>query len=103
MKISEGKLKRLKALSTSEGVIAAAAMDQRGSLLKMIAAAKGVAPEQVSFEQMSEFKATVIKALTPHATAILLDNEYGEEAMRVRDKNCGLLVAYELSGYDNTK
>lgn len=103
MTISEGKLKHLKALSNEKGVIAAAAMDQRGSLLKMIAAAKGVDSKEVTFEQMSEFKATVIKALTPQASAILLDNEYGEEAMRVRAKTCGLLVAYELSGYDNTQ
>ncbi|MBV9505703.1 MAG: tagatose 1,6-diphosphate aldolase, partial [Acidobacteriia bacterium] len=34
MKPSEGKLRRMKALSNAHGVIAAAAMDQRGSLQK---------------------------------------------------------------------
>jgi tagatose 1,6-diphosphate aldolase len=41
--------------------------------------------------------------LTPHATAILLDPEYGLPATKARARNCGLLLAYELSGYDNTQ
>jgi tagatose 1,6-diphosphate aldolase len=50
---------------------------------------------------MSEFKVAVTRVLTPHATAILLDPEFGMEAVRVRGK-AGLLLAYELSGYDNS-
>ena len=42
MSLSEGKLRHLKALSNKQGIIAAAAMDQRGSLQKAIAGAKGV-------------------------------------------------------------
>ena len=42
MTLSEGKLKRMKALSNDRGVIAAAAMDQRGSLQKSLAPARGV-------------------------------------------------------------
>ena len=42
MSLSEGKMRHMKALSNKDGVIAAAAMDQRGSLQKSIAAAKGV-------------------------------------------------------------
>jgi tagatose 1,6-diphosphate aldolase len=41
--------------------------------------------------------------LTPHATAILLDPEYGLPATKARSSNAGLLLAYELSGYDNTQ
>ena len=40
MSLSPGKLKHMNALSNEAGVIAAAAMDQRGSLQKGIAAAK---------------------------------------------------------------
>jgi tagatose 1,6-diphosphate aldolase len=103
MKLSEGKLRRLKALSDSKGVIAAAAMDQRGSLKKAIAKAKGVAENAVTADEMSEFKVAVSKVLTPHASAILLDPEFGLEAAKARSKNAGLLLAYEESGYDNTK
>ncbi|MBL8227190.1 MAG: tagatose 1,6-diphosphate aldolase [Bryobacterales bacterium] len=103
MGLSEGKLKHMKALSDGRGVIAAAAMDQRGSLQKSIAAAKGVAVSEVTDEMMTEFKIAVTKVLTPHATAILLDPEWGIPATKVRSSNAGLLLAYELSGYDNTK
>ena len=52
---------------------------------------------------MSEFKVVVTKVLTPHASAILLDPEYGLEAAQARSNNAGLLLAYEVSGYDNTR
>jgi tagatose 1,6-diphosphate aldolase len=103
MQLSEGKIKHMNALSNEKGVIAAAAMDQRGSLRKSIAAAKGVPQEQVTSEMMEEFKVCVSKVLTPHASAILLDPEFGLPAAKARAKNAGLLLAYEESGYDNTK
>jgi tagatose 1,6-diphosphate aldolase len=52
---------------------------------------------------LEEFKTAVTKVLTPHASAILLDPEYGLPAASMRAKNAGLLLAYENSGYDNTK
>jgi tagatose 1,6-diphosphate aldolase len=103
MQLSEGKIKHLNALSNDKGVIAAAAMDQRGSLRKYIAAAKGVPEEQINDDMMAEFKVAVSKILTPHASAILLDPEFGIPAAKARAKNAGLLLAYEESGYDNTK
>jgi len=103
MAILEGKLRHLKALSNNRGVIAAAAMDQRGSLQKAIAQAKGIDQKQVTDEMMSEFKTAVTKVLTPHASAILLDPEYGLPAAKARSSNAGLLLAYEHSGYDNTQ
>jgi tagatose 1,6-diphosphate aldolase len=103
LSLSAGKVKHMKALSNDAGVIAAAAMDQRGSLQKSIAAAKGVDPKKVTNKMMSEFKIAVTKVLTPHASAILLDPEYGLPATKARSSNAGLLLAYELSGYDNTQ
>jgi tagatose 1,6-diphosphate aldolase len=103
MKLSEGKIKHMNALADKRGVIAAAAMDQRGSLRKSIASAKGVSQDQVTDEMMQEFKVAVSKVLTPHASAILLDPEFGIPAAKARAKNAGLLLAYEESGYDNTK
>ena len=103
MSLSAGKLKHMKALSNQEGIIAAAAMDQRGSLQKSIASAKGVDAKAVTPEMMSEFKVAVSKILTPHATAILLDPEFGLEAAKARASNAGLLLAYEETGYDNSQ
>src|SRR6266404_2941963 len=93
----------MKALSNDAGIIAAAAMDQRGSLQKSIASAKGVSKSQITDDMMSEFKVTVSKVLTPHASAILLDPEWGLPAAKARDPKAGLLLAYEASGYDNTQ
>jgi tagatose 1,6-diphosphate aldolase len=103
MKLSEGKLRRMKALANERGVIAAAAMDQRGSLQKSLAAARGVDVKEITHDMMSEFKVAVSRVLTPHASAILLDPEFGLDAARARSSNAGLLLAYELSGYDNTR
>ena len=103
MKLSEGKLKHMQALSNERGIIAAAAMDQRGSLQKSLAAGRGVDVKEITHEMMSEFKVAVSKVLTPHASAILLDPEFGLEAAKARSKNAGLLLAYEESGYDNTR
>jgi tagatose 1,6-diphosphate aldolase len=99
MKLTPGKLAGLNAVSNERGVIAAAAMDQRGSLQKSLAKEKGTA---VSDEMMEEFKILVSEVLTPHASAILLDPEWGLPASKRRAKNAGLLLAYEKTGYDKT-
>src|ERR1700681_276201 len=103
MKITPGKRKGMQAVSDARGVIAAAAMDQRGSLKSAIAKDKGIDKKEVTGWMMSEFKEAVVRVLTPYATAILLDPEYGLSAATQRAKNVGLLLAYENSGYDNTR
>src|SRR6202162_768170 len=103
MKITPGKQKGMKAVSDARGVIAAAAMDQRGSLKSAIAKEKGIDKKDVTAQMLEEFKTPVVKVLTPHASAILLDPEYGLSAAKQRAKNAGLLLAYENSGYDNTR
>jgi tagatose 1,6-diphosphate aldolase len=49
-----------------------------------------------------QFKEKVSQFLTPYASAILLDPEYGLPAARRRSKDAGLLLAYEQSGYDKS-
>ncbi len=99
MKLTPGKLAGLKKVSNERGVIAAAAMDQRGSLQKSLAKEKG---SEVGDAMMEEFKILVTEVLTPHASAILLDPEWGLPASKRRAKNAGLLLAYEKTGYDKT-
>jgi len=99
MKLTPGKLAGMKAVSNDRGVIAAAAMDQRGSLQKALAKEKG---SEISASMMEEFKTIVTRVLTPHASAILLDPEFGLPASRARSRNAGLLLAYEKTGYDKT-
>jgi tagatose 1,6-diphosphate aldolase len=95
-KLTPGKLAGLKAVSDKRGVIAAAAMDQRGSLQKSLAKERGAA---ANAHDLEEFKLNVTEVLTKRASAILLDPEYGLPAAKERNK-AGLLLAYEKTGYD---
>lgn len=103
IKLTAAKRAHLQALATERGIIGAAAMDQRGSLKKAIAKGKGIEPGDVTDEMMSEFKLSVSRALTPHASAILLDPIWGMPGAKARASNAGLLLSYEESGYDNTQ
>ncbi|MCK3657025.1 tagatose-bisphosphate aldolase [Pasteurellaceae bacterium Macca] len=85
----------LKNLCTPSGIIAALAIDQRGALRRMMG-------EEITAEQVSEFKTLISQDLTPYASSILLDPEYGWAAAGKRDKACGLIMAYEKTGYDKT-
>lgn len=96
---TSGKYRRLMALSDERGVIAALAIDQRGSLKKALAA---IGKREITTPEIVEFKTLVAEVLTPYASAILLDPEYGLEAARHRAGNAGLLLAYEITGYDTT-
>jgi len=103
--ISRGKFNGINALANENGVIAAAAMDQRDALRKAIAKVRGAPATDA---ELSEFKVLVAEALTPYATAILLDPEYGLEAVQKsregailqRTKNAGVILSYEKTGYD---
>lgn len=70
-------------------------MDQRGSLKKALGPHAGD-------KELEAFKSAVTEILTPHASAILLDPEWGLPAAKKRSRNAGLLLAYEKSGYDKT-
>lgn len=96
---TSGKRQRLMALSDEQGVIAALAIDQRGSLQKTLAA---LSKREVAASAMAEFKTLVSESLTPYASAILLDPEYGLEAAKHRVEHTGLLLAYESTGYDTS-
>ena len=98
-KLSVGKAAGLKAMSNERGIIGAAALDQRGLLKKMIA--KAMNGGEVTQQMMEEFKCHVTDALTRHASAMLLDVEYGLPATKFTNGK-GLLLAYEKSGYDVT-
>ena len=87
----------MKAVSNPGGVIAAAAMDQRGSLQKSLAKERGAASDAHDLE---DFKTLVTEVLTRYASAILLDPEYGLNASKHRNGK-GLLLAYEKTGYDS--
>lgn len=96
MSLITQKRKFLENLSDKNGFISALAIDQRGALKKMIKKYQ----EEADEKQIVEFKKLVSEQLTKYASSILLDPEYGLKASKVRDKNAGLLLAYEKTGYD---
>lgn len=100
LKLTKNKLAAMKRLSDENGIIGALAIDQRGSLKKMISAAS---TNDIGDEGIIEFKKLVSKELTKYASSILLDPEYGLPAANVRDEHAGLLLAYEKTGYDATQ
>src|SRR5258708_28034027 len=103
VKITRGKFEGITACADSRGVIAALAVDHRGNLLEAIARARGE-HGQATAADMLMFKMAVTRVLTPSASAILLDPEYGLGAIASRAPGTGVLLAYEKSGYDfNTK
>jgi tagatose 1,6-diphosphate aldolase len=102
LSLSPGKQKGLQALSDERGVIAALAIDQRSALRKLFAKASGRDANDIPAEWLVHFKEKVSQALTPYASAILLDPEFGLPAASKRSKGAGLLLAYEQSGYDKS-
>jgi tagatose 1,6-diphosphate aldolase len=98
--LSAGKRKGLESVADSRGIIAALAIDQRSALRSLFSRALGVEAADVPPDKLSQFKEAVSSTLTPHASAILLDPEYGLPAAAKRAANAGLLLAYEQTGYD---
>ena len=97
IKLTENKKQAMLRLSDNDGIIAALAIDQRGALKKLI---KSYKPQGADTQDIITFKTLVSKNLTPFATSILLDPEYGLPAAQARAENAGLLLAYEKTGYD---
>lgn len=97
--MTEGKKKYLEQLSDDRHVISALAIDQRGALKRMIGEHQDT---EATDEQIVAFKEIISEELTPYASAILLDPEYGLPAAKKRAKSAGLLLAYEKTGYDAT-
>ena len=90
MKLTKNKKEALKRLSNENGVIGALAIDQRGSLKKMIA---DNSTKEIGDEGIIHFKKLVSEEITPFATAILLDPEYGLQLQKFGTKK---LVYYWL-------
>lgn len=88
--------KSIKPLLNDKNYIAALAIDQRGALKRLLG-------EDAKTEDLEQFKVHVSEELTPYASSILLDPEYGLPATKVRAKNSGLLLAYEKTGYDSSE
>jgi len=100
MRMSVGKLRGLQQISDDTGRFMMIAMDQRGSLAKMLHPEN---PKAATYAEMEAVKLGVTEALAPHASGYLLDPEYGvAPAIHgfALPGRTGLLVALEQSGYE---
>ncbi|MBA4602332.1 tagatose 1,6-diphosphate aldolase [Thermoactinomyces mirandus] len=98
-RLTPGKQKGLEAISDKNGIILATAMDQRGSLGKMISSLN----QEISYQDgLTRFKKGVSEILGNRSSSLLLDPEYGWEAAEKLNKDIGLIMAYEKTGYDTT-
>ncbi len=102
IQMTRGKFERINACANDKGVIAAAAMDQRGSLQNTITKARGDGGAPATAADLTVFKEAVTRVLTKHASAILMDPEYGLPALEQKAPGTGVLLAYEKTGYDAT-
>ncbi len=99
MPISLGTRRAIQQCAQADGTFAMLAMDQRGSLVSMMNPAQ---PDAVAYPQVTAVKRDVIGVLSPLASAVLLDVEYGYGACVASDSlngKTGLLLAIEKSGY----
>ena len=85
-------------LSNGNQVIAALANDQRGALKRLLAAAAGGG--DFANDILVDFKKVISSELTPYASSILLDAEYGVTGSELRYADCGFIAAYEKTEYD---
>jgi len=100
VRISIGKLRGLQQISDDTGRFTMIAMDQRGSLQKMLHPEN---PKAATYAEMEAVKLGVTEALAPHASGYLLDPEFGVAPainLFALPGRTGLLVALEQSGYE---
>jgi tagatose 1,6-diphosphate aldolase len=92
----------LDACASEEGAFAVLALDHRQNLRNELRPAD---PDSVGYAEMAAFKSAVVRALSPFATATLLDPEVGlggALATGGLPGATGLIVAVEATGYLGT-
>jgi len=83
-------------LARPSGALAMVAVDQREALRGMFAAHQDSA---VPDSQLTQFKVDVARELSPYASALLVDQEFGIDAIidqKVLAPTCGLIAAADL-------
>ena len=90
--LTPGRWRGLKTTSTPNHIFTILAFDQRGAYRKML-------PEGTSYVEAAQIKQDIVRPLSFHASAVLLDAEYSLNAVLTMAGSSGLLMALEKSGY----
>lgn len=97
--LSIGKIRGLQEISSHRGLITVLALDHRGTLIK----AMGLNEKDADvYQKVRDFKFLTIHYLLPHATAVLIDPQFGGAeaiARGVIPGSKGLMITLESSGY----
>jgi tagatose 1,6-diphosphate aldolase len=97
-----GKIHGLTGTSTPNGAFAILAFDHRKSFVKML---NPEAPQNVPYQEVVAVKSTIVRVLSPYASAVLLDPVYSAAQTIANGSlpgTTGLLVAVEETGYGGT-
>lgn len=95
-----GTVRRLNRLADTLGRFSMLAIDQRGSLRRMLARQTNQTPETVAPQSLQQVKRIVSETVAPLATGILTDPTYGYPfSADVIPARVGVLLAAEVSGY----
>ncbi|GAK48089.1 tagatose-1,6-bisphosphate aldolase [Secundilactobacillus oryzae JCM 18671] len=99
-RLSRGKFEKMSRLATDSGIINALAIDQRGSIVKMLKAGTERNGKVFDMELVYDFKRLVSQQLSAEASAMLIDEEMGFKGIEAKDPATGLIVSYEQTGYN---
>ena len=94
---SEQSAKALKSLQTSSGRYTISAFDQRGSMVKIL---KLDHKKKEDREHIKQVKKKMMQVFSPICSAVLVDPEYGLEAVEEKHPDAGLLLSLEKSSYE---
>jgi tagatose 1,6-diphosphate aldolase len=98
--LSLGTFRRLTRLADSTGRFSMLAVDQRGSLRRMIARKTGEEADNVPARPLGQIKRIVTETIAQMASGILTDPLYGYPAsIHVIPSDVGVLLANEKTGY----
>lgn len=96
MKLTVGKFRGYTKISNELGQFNMLALDQRNSLQKAIKEIKG----NWNSGDLANIKKMILKTLSPHASAVLIDREYGfPENIKYIAPRTGIILSIEKSGY----
>ncbi len=98
-----GKMRGLRRMATPAGHFSMVAVDQRHQIAQLIAARRGVAPDEVSFADMVTVKRVLVEELGHHASAVLLDPNFCfPAALQQLPGRTGLVVTLEDNRWEET-
>jgi len=107
LNLTPGKLRGLQRISNANGTLTMVALDQNSSMITMIkdSLKKKGENREPTFEEIVEAKVMLARALSPAASAALVDAYYGvwnTVASFALPRDVGLLVRVEKSGGEKT-